>query len=46
MIWLIVRETTDGRETVVEEHHCKSVAQKRLEYFRSLGDCYYYLDSR
>jgi hypothetical protein len=46
IIWQIIREDDDGRETVVEEYNSKIVAQSRLAYFQSHGDCYYYLDSR
>lgn len=47
IIWQVVRENDNGTDdTVVEEWNSKAVAERRVEYFQSLGECYYYLDSR
>ena len=44
--WCIIREDADGTERDVEEHFSKAKAQSRLDYFRSLGDGWYYIEAR
>lgn len=47
MIWVIMRESSDGNEVEVEEHRDKVTAERRLEQLRNNDTYnYYYMESR
>lgn len=47
MLYVIMRELSDGREIEVETHHSKFYAEKRLNELSTMDTaCYYYLETR